>query len=198
MVVRLSGLLGPGEHTVRLRTNRTVYFDQALVADLVEEIEPAALASGSGAGRVVRWTEVPLAKAELRWLGFSQRISPDGGEPALFDYSRIEERTDWYRHPGYLTRYGDVTPLLKEADGALAVMGTGDEAALGFDAAALPPLSGGAMRTYLLYSNGYEKAFDPFSPITAAVEPLPWRESFSIEEHLRAAAEWNTRPSWTR
>ncbi len=196
MVVRLGGILRPGEHVVRIRTNRTVFFDRAQTAQIAEEIDPGAL----DRAKLARAVELPLEQAALRWLGYPRRGSADGKLPVLYDYSQIDPDADWRTHPGLLTRHGDVKPLLRAAEGAFVVMGHGDEIALRFDARSLPAGASGTKRTYLLFSHGYEKGFDFRVPITQAVEPHPGGPESNIEAQLELGYpfDWNTRPSFAR
>ena len=50
----------------------------------------------------------------------------------------------------------------------------GDEIALSFDAAALPPLAAGWTRTFLLYADGFSKEMDINSASPDTVAPLPF------------------------
>ena len=50
----------------------------------------------------------------------------------------------------------------------------GDEIALTFDAAALPPVPAGSTRTFLLYASGYSKEMDLNSSSPDELAPLPF------------------------
>src|SRR5262249_22564648 len=151
------------------------------------EVDPDAPRNDAG----LRVTELPLGRAELRWLGYPRRSSPDGKPPELYDYATIAPEADWYTHPGFLTRYGDVRPLLGAADKTFVIGAPGGGPAPSSGAAELPPLAPGWKRTLLFYANGNEKGFDLHSPATYAVEPLP---SARVDEGLGYPFEWNTRP----
>jgi len=201
MLVDLGSVLKDGEHVVRVRTNRTLYFDQALMADQVAVFEPEA----SSPIPRVHIVELPLARAELRRLGYPRRVLPDGKEPEVPDYSRIDAEAEWGSHSGFLTRFGDVAELLASVDDRFAVMGHGEEVALSFNAAGLAPLAPGSKRTFLLYSNGFEKGRDIHGAHPFTVEPLPFQAMASYpypektapvdESRLRYLLEWNTRLS---
>ena len=90
-------------------------------------------------------------------------MSRDGRAPFAYDYSRVSMQSPWKVLPGRYTREGDVRTLLAAADDFFVVSRPGDEMALSFDAGALPPLSPGWTRTYLLHSVGYSKEMDPNS-----------------------------------
>ncbi|HZN06242.1 MAG TPA: hypothetical protein VFB65_05635, partial [Pyrinomonadaceae bacterium] len=69
---------------------------------------------------------------------------------------------------------GDVRDLLRRVDDVFVVARPGDEVALSFDAAALPPLAAGDRRTFLLYADGYSKEMDINSASPDQVGPLPF------------------------
>src|SRR5262249_36509906 len=79
------------------------------------------------------------------------------------------------RPAGAYTRYGDVVPLLTAFDDRLAVFGSGDEVALEFNPAKLPPLARGWVRDYFFAANGYEKDMDFYAYDFDQVDPLPFR-----------------------
>src|SRR5204862_6733805 len=95
--------------------------------------------------------------ATLRARGFSAEVSPDGREPFGYDYARVSAVSPWKHPAGTYTRYGDVRPLLRQADDMFAIAGPGDELVLSFDARALPPPASGRTRTFLLYADGFSK-----------------------------------------
>ena len=161
VVVDLSGKLRPGEREVRIVTNMRIYWDQILVDT-----------GGSGAPR--RVTRVDPAIADLRWRGFSAEVSADGRAPFAYDYNRVSHESPWKTMTGRYTREGDVRELLRRVDDLFVVARPGDEVALSFDAAALPPLAPGERRTFLLYADGYSKEMDITSASPYTVGPLPF------------------------
>ena len=79
----------------------------------------------------------------------------------------------------------------------------GDEIALSFDAAALPPLPPGWTRTFLLYGDGFSKEMDLNSASPDTVEPLPFhgmtRYPYGPGEHYpRTPAHERYREATTR
>ncbi|MGH9362288.1 MAG: hypothetical protein ACRD2T_10255 [Thermoanaerobaculia bacterium] len=198
----LSGVLRAGERTVRIRTNRRVYLDQALVAEVVQSFDPA---SGRPEAPLAA-NELPLKGGELRWLGYPKRFVPEGKAPEVYEYQAIDPEASWGTHSGRLTRRGDVTPLLEEIDDRFVVMSHGEEIALSFDAARLPVLGDGLRRTYLLLAHGYEKGFELHAAEARTVAPLPYRSMGSYpppeggfaadEARLSYLFEWNTRASF--
>jgi hypothetical protein len=143
---------------LRLRTNMHVCWDQAFVAaDVGEphaiglEVRRATLAPG----RVVK------------------EHSPDGRAPALYDYHRHED-VPLARQAGRLTRFGDVTELLRGRDDRFVVFGPGDDLTVTFDAGSLPPLPAGWRHSFVLRTAGYCKDNALSTAHGATVGPLPF------------------------
>jgi hypothetical protein len=205
ILVDLSSVLKQGEHVVRIRSNRTLYYDQILVANRLESHE---ISKSSGPDSHLRCSEASLVAAELHWLGYPRRVLPDGGMPEVFDYTHIEPNSEWGTHEGMLTRYGDVRPLLNRADDQFVVMEHGEEVALSFDGRQLPPLPAGWKRTFFFYSNGFEKGYEIHSAKSQTVDPLPFQgmdnypndrvRELSDAAYWEYLLEWNTRPSFIR
>jgi FG-GAP-like repeat/ASPIC and UnbV len=151
-----------GAHCVlRLRTNLEVYWDQAFVA----LAEP---------NRSVRVTSVPVTRAVLGYRGYMREASPDGHMPMLYDYDAVVPMP-LARMSGRLTRYGDVTELLRADDDRLCLVGPGDEVRVEFDANQQPALPAGWTRGYVLRATGYCKDADLCTATGDSVGPLPWR-----------------------
>ncbi|MEW6071709.1 MAG: FG-GAP-like repeat-containing protein [Planctomycetota bacterium] len=191
IAIELSGRIPAGPCTLRLVTNFALFYDRVFLApDLGRE------------GLAVR--AVPLVRAELRRLGFPLEYSPDGGHPRLYDYGTVEATSHLRRLPGRYTRYGPVEELLAEFDDRYAILAAGDEIALDFAAAALPPLAPDRARTFVLVSHAYCKDLDLHSVGPRSVEPLPFRgmsgypypegERYPTgDPERRYRAEYNTR-----
>ena len=127
---------------------------------------------------------------------------PEHDRPEGFEFEEREPWPRWDQHPGMLTRYGDVRPLLDEIDDRFAIFAAGDAIDLRFDARTTPVERG---RTYLLFLDGWAKDGDHNTAWAETVEPLPFHgmsgypyrddESYPDDErHRRYRAEWNTRP----
>jgi hypothetical protein len=80
----------------------------------------------------------------------------------------------WNPTPGNYTKYGPVADLLEAIDDRLVVMGSGDEAALQFDAAGLAPPAAGWRRDFLLLVDGWAKDGDANTAFSLSVLPLPF------------------------
>lgn len=175
---------------VRILTNLCVYWDSAFLS--------GAFVPSQDPGLPVR-----LVAAHLRFRGFSpSRIHPTREQPEQFFYDHPTPTSLWNPTPGNYTRYGDVRPLLHHADDRLTVIGSGDEIALEFDAAALEPVPPGHRRDFLLKVNGWAKDRDANTGNGQQVEPLPFRTMTGYpygdaERHPDPAyqREYNTRPA---
>lgn len=175
---------------VRLVTTLRVYWDQVLVDTSV----PATYSV----------TRLDPIDARLRWRGFSAETSPDGRAPFTYDYDEVSRVSPWKTMPGRYTREGDVVPLLVSLDDQFVIAAPGDEIALMFDRAALPPLASGWTRTFFLYADGFSKEMNLQSSSPDRLEPLPFHamsrypypasESYPrTQEHDRYRAQYNTR-----
>ena len=135
----------------------------------------------------IAWTTVPSdgepvvharlepATADLRDRGFSTLLRRAPNAPHAYDYERSTRESPWIPFPGRYTRYGDVRELLQETDDLSVILAPGDEIALTFDAAGLPPLPPGWSRTVFLESHGWDKDADRNTWEAQQLEPLPFR-----------------------
>jgi tetratricopeptide (TPR) repeat protein len=178
---------------VRIVTDLCVYWDEVFLSD-------------SGAGLPRRPEPHKLVSAELRFRGFSEtKIDPERKQPDTFFYGRLAPLSFWNPTPGLYTRYGDVRPLLTDVDDRFAILGSGDELRLIFDAPADGPAPGWT-REFLLKVDGWAKDRDPNTAYSTTVEPLPFhamtRYPYPANEHYPNDAvheayrrEYNTRPA---
>ena len=110
-----------------------------------------------------------------------------------------------YARPrGSYTRYGEVTELLHQADDLFVIFGPGEEVALSFEAASLPPLPAGWSRDYFFYAHGFVKDMDFYEAHALTVTPLPFHgmgiypypsaKSYpTSERHLSYQLNYNSR-----
>jgi hypothetical protein len=105
---------------------------------------------------------------------------------------------------GNVTRYGDVTELLREKDDMYVIMLHGDEITLEFDGRGLPALPEGWQRDFFVYADGFGKDMDINSARPDTIEPLPFHgmsaypypstESYPTDEpHREYLRKYNTR-----
>jgi Flp pilus assembly protein TadD len=190
MTADLTGKLPPGTRRIRITTNLQIYWDNILV-------------SRSSQSQPVHLTSVPLARANLNFHGFPLKIEDLPPGNVKYIYEKTSATGPYTRPTGAYTRYGDVRTLLESTDDKFVVFGSGDEVALDFDPATLPPLRHGWVRDYFFVANGYEKDMDFYAYRGDTVDPLPFRDmetypypgkTFpSDAEHLNYLLEYNTR-----
>ena len=161
MVADLTGKLPPGTSEIRIGTNLNIFWDQILV-DQTPDV----------AG--IQTLEVALDEASLRFLGYPRQVEGNPKSDLWYDYDDISLTGPYARHAGNFTTYGNVKPLLGEADDRYVIMGSGDEVALEFDASTLPALRQGWSRDYFLYADGFAKDMDFYEALSDTVEPLPF------------------------
>ncbi len=162
IVVDLAGKFLSRSRKVRIVTSLCVFWDQIFLA------EQANTPS-------VKMTSIAPSSADLEYRGFS-RMSPGStrSQPEQFHYDAWTPVSMWNPIPGLYTRYGDVQPLLLQADDEMVIMGSGDELRLHFGSLHLPPLSPGWKRDYLLFVDGWAKDADANTAFSGSVTPLPF------------------------
>jgi len=119
-------------------------------------------------------TAMEPVSAQLRYRGFPALVTPDGRAPESYDYAKDQPSIHWKTMVGAFTRYGDVRPLLGAVDDRYVITRPGDEIALEFSPAGLPPLAPGRTRDYLLFVDGFGKDMDLNSARPDTVTPLPY------------------------
>ena len=191
MTADLSGKLPQGTQRIRITTNLQIYWDSILINRTSQD-------------QSVRLSPVPLTRADLRFHGFPLKIENQPPGNVAYEYEKASATGPYTRPAGSYTRYGDVLPLVTAFDDRLAVFGSGDEVALEFDPAKLPPLPRGWTRDYFFVANGYEKDMDFYAYNPIAVDPLPFRgmgtypyakgKNYPLSEtHLDDLLNYNTR-----
>lgn len=162
IVQDLTGRFPTPDHRVRIRTNMNIYWDEVFFSVGT----PAA---------PTRLIVLEPAAADLRYRGFSREYRKGGRSgPPWFDYGTVSEEPRWRPIVGRYTRYGDVLPLVGEADDRYPVMAPGDELALRFDAGGLPDLPEGWTRDFVIYTEGWLKDADMNTAAGWKVGPLPF------------------------
>jgi parallel beta-helix repeat protein len=146
-------------------------------------------------------TYVDPSVADLQW----------GGSTGV-DYGNTEHRhivtdeqlpdVERYFMYGNFTKYGDVGPLLEDADDMFAVMRHGDELSLEFQDIA--PAPGKDRHAFLLADVMYSIKYTTSRFVSDSIEPMPFHgmseypygdnESYPDDaEHRAYRSEWNTR-----
>ncbi len=145
IVLRLDDVFAPGApRRLRLRTNLEVFWDQLQWA----EARPDNL---------LKTQRLSATEATLRYRGFSLVKAVDNSSPELpVSYADLAGLTPrWRDLTGYVTRFGDVRPLLTGVDDRYAILNAGDELLFKFPAKTAPPA--GWKRDYVVISDGWEK-----------------------------------------
>jgi Flp pilus assembly protein TadD len=190
ITVDLTGKFLTQDHHVRIVTNMRIYWDR--------------IRTDTSAQEGVRVTRLEPSAADLHFLGYPAYFTPDGRQPRIYDYGRIQASEFWLTHAGAYTRFGDVRDLLLKRDDMYVITRHGDEVSLVFEAASVPALSAGWARDYLLYADGYGKDMDLNSLYPDVVGPLPFHamtrfpypagERYPDDEaHRTYLKEYNTR-----
>ncbi|MGH9793164.1 MAG: FG-GAP-like repeat-containing protein [Candidatus Acidiferrales bacterium] len=161
MVADLTGKLPLGTRRIRISTNLKVYWDQILIDTTPE-------------GTPHRISEAPLAGARAGYLGYPREIRGTPASDIRYDYHTVSATGPYARAAGHYTRYGDVRALIEGADDRFVLMGSGDEVAVDFDAAALPPVPEGWTRDWFFYVDGFAKDMDFYAAHPFTVTPLPY------------------------
>ncbi len=160
MVTDLTGKIPPGTRRIRIVTNLKIYWD-AVRIDQTPEIKE------------VRVSEVPLATAELAYIGYPQEIRLHPASDTVYSYRRLSPTGPYAHAAGNYTRYGDVRELLEHSDDKFTVFSSGEGVKLEFDPSRLAPLPPGWVRDYFFYADGFEKDLDFYAAYAFTVEPLP-------------------------
>ncbi len=156
------GVLPRGTRELRLRTNHEVYWDRLAVA----YAEASPLASREA---------LPLEVARVARTGFAVR-SLQGNRRPVYDYERRVPLWDARYQAGAYTAEGLVTDLVAAADGALAIIGPGEEIHLEFEAPRAP-VKPGWTRHFVLDARGWCKDMDLYTTDGSTVEPLPGKRA---------------------
>ncbi len=192
IVVDLTGKLPQGTRRIRIKTNLQIYWDQVLVDN------------GSDNARNARRTELRLDTAHLAFRGYPQQVDGETPGDLTYHYDRISATGPFQWQRGSYTKYGDVTPLLRQIDNHYVIFGSGEEIDAEFSNASLPPLPSGWKRDYFFYANGFVKDMDFYEamPFTVAQMPFhqmstyPYRSSEHYPEDSRSVQyrlNWNDR-----
>jgi Flp pilus assembly protein TadD len=161
MTLDVTGKILPGDRSIRIASNMEIYWDRIFLAENL-------------GGAVLSLKEMAAASADLHYLGYPHEYSPDGRHPNLYDYSNLDTAAAWKLMAGDYTRFGEVAPLLQQADDCYVIMGRGEELTLCFPADAFGPVPEGRRRTFVLKTDSFCKDMDLYTAYPDTVEPLPF------------------------
>ncbi len=160
VVVDLSGVFRSDDRRIRIRTNMQIYWDRAFFADEVNG--------------PIHITSLDPGSANLAFRGYSRQHRSTPYSPHIPDYQDVSTGQKWRDLTGHYTRYGDVKPLLSDAENKYVIMNAGDEIQLQFPVADAPALADGWRRDFLLLSDGWVKDGDLNTAYGQTVAPLPF------------------------
>lgn len=172
--------LPPGTMALRLSSNMEIYWDRLRV---VRE-EPL--------DGIVKAT-LPPVEVRIARTGFAKRTTGPQRLPH-YDYARRSTFWDAKAPAGFYTAFGDGGELVREIDGALAVISSGEEIHLEFDAP--PGPSDGHRRLFRIMFHGWAKDMDLYTLNGDTVGPLPVPEGADaamLARRDRLHARYNVR-----
>ncbi len=175
MLLDVTGKLTGPDCRLRLRTNLQIFWDQIFVAVRCHAVvtDSTAARHGTTPQATARATVLDVADARLEACGLLKEFSPDGKPPTQFDPERTED-VPLVGLTGQLTKYGDVTDLLRRRDDCFVLFGANDLLTARFDARKLPELPNGWQRSFVLRTWGYCKDTSPFTAKSSTIGPLPF------------------------
>lgn len=161
IAVDLTGLLAQNDGRVRIATTMELYWDHIFYSVDEPPVE-------------VRTTELPLVAANLHERGYSRVVPGKHHGPEQYLYHEVSTVPKWPSMQGSFTPFGNVLPLLEQADDRLLVIGAGDEVTLRFMSPAEPPPPGWK-RDFFFYSAGWEKDCNLLTVLGETADPLPFQ-----------------------
>jgi tetratricopeptide (TPR) repeat protein len=156
-----------GRRRARLSTNMEIFWDRL----------------GWAVGRpdvTIAPHRITPASAELRYRGYSPTEQLNSSSPERPRYAVEGTAPRWFDLEGYYTRFGDVRELLLAVDDRYVIMNAGDELLLRFPE--LPSVTSGAVRDYVMVTDGWEKDGDFNTTFSRTVLPLPTHASGRYDE----------------
>jgi len=161
--------LPQGTDAIRLTSNMEIYWDRI---QLVSE-EPL--------DKALNTTLLPVVASVAR-TGFAKRSTGDQRLPH-YDYANRSAYWDTKFQRGYYTAFGDAMDLVTEIDGAVAIIGGGEEIHLEFDS--VPDPIPGKHRYFVLDFRGWAKDMDLYTEHGETVGPLPVPEGLDPKALVR-------------
>lgn len=162
ILVDLEKKLPAGTQRLRLSTAYEIHWDGA---QLCEKAGNAA----------TREHHLLPDRTDLHWRGYGRYADLPRSLPRTPIYTDVSPVPPWDHTPGgWFTRYGAVDELVKQRDDRLVLLAGGDELALSFDAARLPPPAPGTTRDFFLHAVGWDKDADFHIEQGWQLEPFPF------------------------
>jgi tetratricopeptide (TPR) repeat protein len=163
ILVDLENKLPAGTQRLRLSTAFEIHWDCALLCEK------------AGAADTRDYNLQP-ERTDLHWRGYSRYADLPPSLPLTPIYAEVSPTPPWDRTPaGWFTRYGAGDDLVARRDDRLVLLGGGDELALSFEAARLPPPTPGMTRDFFLHVVGWDKDADFHVGEGWQLGPLPFQ-----------------------
>lgn len=144
--------------SLRIVTNMEIYFDQ--LALFVVSQPP-----------VVHEHNLTLHKANLHQLGFPKR-SDNWQRVPDYQFDDVQPFWDTRYMEGAYSRLGDITPLVRDQDNALAIIGAGEAIELSYHDN-LPAIPADHQRYFVLQFKGWAKDMDILTKDGETLMPIP-------------------------
>ena len=146
-----------GTLALRLSSNMEIYWDKLQIVYEVNDVE-------------IRHQSVKPDLVKVNRIGFPQRTNNLQKAPS-YNYEQRAPYWDTKFQRGFYTALGDATELVKDLDGAVAIIGGGEELHMEFPV--LHPPSQGLNRHFVLDFRGWAKDMDLYTKDGETVSPLP-------------------------
>ena len=172
--------LPPGTDALRLKSNMEIYWDRFRVA-WEEHLEDAVTA-----------TLDPMT-ARVARTGFAKRTTGPQRLPH-YDYGQRSPYWDAKAPQGLYTSFGDARELVRDTDGALAIITSGEEVHLEFDAP--PEAQPGYRRFFRIVFHGWAKDMDLYTLDGDTLGPMPvpqGADPVMLAKRDRLHAQYNVR-----
>lgn len=156
-----------GTIALRVTTNLEIYWDRIRL--VTEEPPP----------RAMRIQKLAPIVAKTRRSGFARRTTAKQRLPH-YDYAARSTYWDAKYQEGAYTRFGDVLELVSTTDGAVGIIGSGEEVHMEFPLAS--DQLGGHRRFFILDFRGWARDMDLYTQHGETVDPLPWIEDLAPAE----------------
>ncbi|MXW52705.1 MAG: tetratricopeptide repeat protein [Gammaproteobacteria bacterium] len=156
---------------LRLRSNLEIYWDRIRL--VTEAIPPPSMQVG----------RLEPVIAVVRRSGFAKRTTGEHRLP-YYDYDDRSPYWDAKYQEGSYTAYGNAIELVAEPDGAVAIVGSGEEVHLEFEA--MSSTEHGMNRHFVLEFNGWARDLDLYTRHAETVQPLSWLRDLPPEKRKQA------------
>lgn len=156
---------------LRISSNLEIYWDRIR---LVTEATPPPQ---------MQVRRLETAKAVVRRSGFPKRTTGVHRLP-YYDYNERSPYWDAKYQEGFYTSYGNAMELVAELDGAVAIVGSGEEVHLEFEA--MSGTENGMIRYFVLEFNGWARDLDLYTQYAETVQPLSWLRELPLGKRQQA------------